>query len=117
MISVGRIFKALTSGDAIPSSNTAALRLALGLRTTAIRFARERELDGYVLTSNGRRADLDKLVAEAGATRLTVLQMSEKAACSAVRKLVKGADRIAACDEGIKARWFGRFQPAASTWE
>ena len=116
VISVGRIFKALTAGDAIPSSNTAALRLALGLRTTAIRFARERELDGYVLTSNGSRADLDKLQTEAGASRVTVLKMTEAAACASVRKLVK-ADRLAACEEGIKRRWFGRFRPSSSDRE
>ena len=114
VISIGRLFKAITAGDAIPSSNTAALRLALGLRTTAIRRAREKELSGYVLTSNGRRADLDKLMTEAGASRVTVLDMSEKAACASVRRLVKAPDRIAACEEGIKRRWFGRFQPSSN---
>ena len=53
VISVGRIFKALTLGADVPSTNTAALRLALGLQTTAIRFARERQLSGFILTGNG----------------------------------------------------------------
>ena len=66
VISVGRIYAALTTDGSIPSSNSAALRLALGLRTTAIRFARERELNGFVLTSNGNRRKLDALVAETG---------------------------------------------------
>ena len=55
VISVGRIFKALTLGADVPSTNTAALRLALGLQTTAIRFARERQLSGFILTGNGNR--------------------------------------------------------------
>ena len=69
VISVGRIFKALTGSSGVPSENPAALRLALYLRTTAIRQARERELNGFVLTSNGNRADLDRLVEETGAER------------------------------------------------
>ena len=48
VISVGRIFKALTLGADVPSSNTAALRMALGLQTTAIRFARQRQLSGFI---------------------------------------------------------------------
>ena len=110
VISVGRIFKSLTMGADIPSTNTAALRMALGLQTTAIRFARERQLSGFILTGNGALTRLDKLAAEAGVSRVTVLKMTEAQACAAVRRVVKGADRIAACDEGIKRRWFGAYQ-------
>ena len=60
VISVGRIFKALTGSSGVPSENPPALRLALGLRAVAIRSAREKELSGFILTSNGRRADLDR---------------------------------------------------------
>ena len=117
VISVGRIFKALTVSEAIPSSNTAALRLAVYLQTAAIRTARERQLSGFVLTGNGNRKRLDKLMAEAGASRVTVLKLTEAQACAAVRRVVSGADRIAACDEGVKRRWFGSYQPGPNDRE
>ena len=117
VISVGRIYDALTADGSIPSSNSAALRMALGLRTTAIRFARERELNGWVLTSNGNRADLDHLVAETGAPGVTVLKMTEAQACARVRQVVTAADRHAACEDGIKRRWFGRYRPSGSDRE
>ena len=40
-------------------------------------------------------------------SRVTVLKMTEAQACAAVRRVVSGDERIAACDEGIKRRWFG----------
>ena len=46
VISAGSIFKAITASDAIPSSNSAALRMALYLRAVVIRQARERQLSG-----------------------------------------------------------------------
>ena len=116
VISVGSLFKALTGSANVPSSNSAALRLTLGLRTTAIRNARANELSGFVLTSNGARRDLDRLMAEAGASRVTVLSMSEAAACKAVSKLVTG-DRKKACEEGIRRRWFGRYIPGPDDLE
>ena len=66
VISVGRIFKALTLADTILSGNTAALRTAVYLQSVAIRNARERQLSGFILTGNGNRQRLDKLMAEAG---------------------------------------------------
>ena len=117
VISVGRIFKALTGSSGVPSDNPPALRLALGLRAVAIRSAREKELNGFVLTSNGSRSHLDRLVAEAGADRLTVLKMTEAQACARVGQLVQGAARRAACTEGIRARWFARYQPSESDRE
>ena len=117
VISVGRIFKALTLADQIPSSNTAALRMALYLQTTAIRNARERQLSGFILTGNGNRQRLDKLMAEAGVSRVTVLKMTPAQACAAVRRVVSGDERIAACDEGIKRRWFGSYQPGPNDRE
>ena len=109
VISVGRIYESLTADGSIPSSNTPALRLALWLRTAAIRMARERELSGFVLTSNGRRADLDRLAAEAGGS-VRVLKMTEAQACARVGRLVPAGERRAACEEGITRRWFGRYQ-------
>ena len=117
VISVGRIFKALTGSDGIPSERPAALRLALALRATAIRMARAKELSGWVLTSNGSRAHLDRLVAESGAARVTVLKITEAQACARVGQLVTGAGRRATCEEGIRDRWFARFQPKASDLE
>ena len=116
VISVGRIYKALTGSTGVPSENPPALRLALGLRTAAIRMAREKELSGFVLTSNGRRADLDRLAAESGGA-VRVLKMTEAQACARVGRLVTGAARIAACEEGIKRRWFGRYQRSANDIE
>ena len=116
VISVGSIFKAITASDAIPSSNSAALRLALYLRTTAIRRAREKELSGFVLTSNGTRGDLDRLAAEAGGS-VRVLRLTEAQACARVAKLVPDGERRAACDEGIKRRWFGRYRKSSNDIE
>ena len=117
VISVGKLYKALTGSSGVPSENPPALRMALGLRTVAIRSAREKELNGFILTSNGRRADLDRLVAEAGADGVTIIKLTEAQACARVGRIVKGAERRAACEEGIRKRWFARYQPKASDRE
>ena len=117
VISAGSIFKAITASDAIPSSNSAALRMALYLRAVAIRQAREKQLNGYVLTSNGARSDLDRLVRETGAPGVTVLKMTESAACAKIAQIVPAGARRSACEEGIKRRWFGRFQPSPTDRE
>ena len=110
-ISVGSLYKALTGSDGIPSENSAALRMALALRVTAIRLAREKQLNGFVLTSNGARADLDRLVRETGAPGVTVLKMTEAQACARIAKLVPAGARREACETGVRARWFGRYTP------
>ena len=110
-ISVGSLYKALTGSDGIPSENSAALRMALALRVTAIRLAREKQLNGFVLTSNGARADLDRLVRETGAEGVTVLKMTEAQACARIAKLVPAGARREACETGVRARWFGRYTP------
>ena len=51
--------------------------MALGLRTVAIRQAREKELSGFVLTSNGTRGDLDRLAADAGG-EIRVVQITSR---------------------------------------
>ena len=112
VISAGKIFTAITATDDIPSSNSAALRMALYMRAVAIRSAREKELSGFVLTSNGDRKHLDRLVSDSGASGVTVLTMTEAKACARVGQIVKGAARRSACEEGIKRRWFGRYQSA-----
>ena len=112
VISVGKIFEAITATTDVPSSNSAALRMALYLRTTAIRQARKNELNGYVLTSNGNRADLDRLVEETGSDGVLILKMTEAQACAKIAKLVPPGERRAACETGVKSRWFARYQPA-----
>ena len=117
VISVGKIFEAITATTDVPSSNPPALRLALGLRTVAIRSAREKELNGFILTSNGSRRDLDRLVAEAGADGVTIIKLTKAQACARVAALVPKGERRAACEEGIKRRWFGRYQPSPTDRE
>ena len=117
VISVGRIYKAITGKTGIPSENPPALRLALALRTEAIRVAREKELSGWITTSNGSRAHLDRLVAESGAAKVTILKITEAQACARIGQLVTGAERRSACEEGIRDRWFGRFRLKASDRE
>ena len=111
VISVGSIYKAITGSSGIPSENGPALRMALGLRTVAIRIAREKELSGFVLTSNGSRANLDRLVAETGSPGVKVLKMTEAEACKRISKLVPAGARREACELGIKSRWFARYTP------
>ena len=48
--------------------------MALYLQTTAIRNARERQLSGFILTGNGNRQRLDKLMIEAGVSGVTVFE-------------------------------------------
>ena len=116
VISAGRIYESLTADGSIPSSNTPALRLALGLRTAAIRMAREKQLSGFILTSNGRRADLDRLAAESGGA-VRVLKMTEGEACARIARLVPAGERREACALGVRQRWFGRYQRSANDIE
>ena len=117
VISVGRLYAALTADGSIPSSNTPALRVALAMRVTAIRLAREKQLNGYVLTSNGNRSDLDRLVAETGADGVTVLKLTEAQACARIAQLVPAGERREACEIGVKRRWFGRYQKSGTDRE
>ena len=79
-------------------------------------MAREKELSGFVLTSNGRRADLDRLAAEAGGS-VRVLKMTEGEACARIARLVPAGERREACALGVRQRWFGRYQPAPTDRE
>ena len=109
VIDAGQIFKALTGSSAVPSSRPAALALALGLRTTAIRFAREKNVNGLVRTGNGDRAAIRRLQAEAGGS-VRVLQIEREEACRRVRSLVSTEDRRAVCTEGL-SRFYDRYVP------
>ena len=118
VISIAKIFEAITATSDVPSSNPPALRMALGLRAVAIRSAREKELNGFVLTSNGNRADLDRLVRETGSDGALILKMTEAQACARVAALVPKLVRgVLACEEGVKRRWFARYQPSPTDRE
>ena len=109
LIDAGAIFQALTGSSAIPSTRPAALALALGLRTTAIRFAREKNLSGLVRTGNGARASIERLQAEAGGS-VRVLSIGRDEACRRVRSIVSTEDRRSACTAGLD-RFYDRYVP------
>ena len=109
LIDAGAIFEALTGSTAIPSSRPAVLALAVGLRTAAIRFARENNLSGLVRSGNGSRASITKLQLEAGGS-VKVLQLDRDVACKRIRAIVSGDDRVSACETGL-ARFYGRYSP------
>ena len=116
-IDVGEIFKSLTGSAEIPSTNVPALKLALGLRATAIRFARENNLNGVVRTGNGDRDAIRRLQEQAGpAAQVKVLQLDRDTACARVDELMQGADRRVACREGLD-RFYLRYVPDPSDVE
>ena len=109
VIDAGEIFKALTGTTEIPSKNVPALRLALGLRATAIRHAREDNIDAIIRTGNGDRAALKRLQEQAGpGTPVLVHQIDRDEACKRIDALIKGADRRVACREGL-SRYYNRL--------
>ena len=66
VIDVGQLVQTLTGSTAIPSTNIPALRLALGLRATAIRHAREDNIDAIIRTGNADRGAIRRLQEQAG---------------------------------------------------
>ena len=114
IIDAGSIYAALTGSTEIPSTRPDVLRMALGLRTVAIRFARENNLDGLIHTGNGARSAISSLQEQAGpGAKVKVLQISWEEACRRVESLVQGAYRRAACTAGLD-RFFRRYQPDAN---
>ena len=115
VIDAGEIFKALTGSAEIPSTNVPALRLALGLRATAIRHAREDDIDAIIRSGNGDRAAIRRLQEQAGGpgTPVLVLNLDRDEACKRVDALVKGADRRVACRQGLD-RFYDRYSPEAT---
>ena len=111
VIDAGEIFKALTGSAEIPNTNVPALRLALGLRATAIRHAREDGIDAIVRTGNADRGSIRRLQEQAGpGTPVLVHDLDRDEACLRVRKIVKSKDRQAACESGL-GRFYDRYQP------
>ena len=107
VIDAGELFKALTGSAEIPSENVPALRIALGLRSAAIRMAREKNINGVVRSGNGDRAAIRRLQAEAGGG-VKVLHVSRAVACQRIESLITSTDRQAACKEGLD-RFYNRY--------
>ena len=105
VIDAGQIYEALTGSTEVPSTNVPALKLALGLRSTAIRFARESNVDAIVRTGNADRAAINRLREQAGpSVPVLVHNLDRESACARVRQIVKSEDRRVACETGL-----GRF--------
>ena len=101
VIDTGRIAESLGWNPTDPDRNNELLRVALGMRTTAIKIARDRGLDGVVRTSNTNPAALAKLTAQTGGT-IRVIPMTRAEACRRIRKLFpNNRDRQAMCEEGL----------------
>ena len=101
VIDTGRIAQSLGWDPTDPNRNQALLRVAVGMRTTAIKVARDNDLDGVVRTSNTAPAALKKLTAQAGGTVRTI-RMTRAEACRRIRKLLpNNRERAAACEEGL----------------
>ena len=101
VISVGRIFKALDPrrgrslhehGGATDGALSANHGDPKRTRAAIERIHSDRQRQ----PTTARQAD----AAEAGVSRVTVLKMTPAQACAAVRRVVSGDERIAACDEG-----------------
>ena len=114
LLDAGSIYKTLTGSAEIPSTNVPALRLALGLRATAIRHAREDNIDAIIRSGNGNRSSIRRLQNQAGPnTPVLVYQIDRDAACRRVDEIVSGVDRRVACREGL-SRFYDRYVPEAS---
>ena len=87
------------------------LLLVAWLRTAAIRQARERELSGWITTSDGRRDVLDRLQGLAGADRLHVLDPGEATVRERLRRSQPG--RGGSCRRAVD-RWYRHYTPAPS---
>ena len=111
VIDAGEIFKAMTGTADIPNTNIPALRLALGLRSTAIRHAREDDIDAIIRSGNGDRGSIRRLQGLAGpGTQVVVHDLDRDEACRRVKQIVKSADRQAACEQGL-SRFYDRLIP------
>ena len=106
VIDSGRIAESLGWNPTDPDRNMDLLRVALGMRTTAIKIARERGLDGVVRTSTTNPAAVARLTAQTGGTVRTIA-MTRAEACRRIRKIFpNNRDRRAMCEEGLD-RYYG----------
>ena len=101
VIDTGRIAESLGWNPTDPDRNMDLLRVALGMRTTAIKIARDRGLDGVVRTSTTNPAAVARLTAQTGGTVRTIA-MTRAEACRRIRTLFPNSrDRQAMCEEGL----------------
>ena len=101
VIDTGRIAESLGWNPTDPDRNMDLLRVALGMRTTAIKIARDRGLDGVVRTSNTNTAALARLTEQTGGT-VRKISMTRAEACRRIRKIFpNNRDRQAMCEEGL----------------
>ena len=101
VIDTGRIAESLGWNPTDPDRNMDLLRVAVGMRTTAIKIARERGLDGVVRTSTTNPSAVARLTAQTGGTVRTIA-MTRAEACRRIRKLFPNSrDRQAMCEEGL----------------
>ena len=106
VIDAGRIAESLGWNPTDPDRNMDLLRVAVGMRTTAIKIARERGLDGVVRTSTTNPAAVARLTAQTGGTVRTIA-MTRAEACRRIRKIFPNSrDRQAMCEEGLD-RYYG----------
>ena len=101
VIDTGRIAESLGWNPTDPDRNMDLLRVALGMRTTAIKIARDRGLDGVVRTSTTNPSAVARLTAQTGGAVRTIA-MTRAEACRRIRKLFPNSrDRQAMCEEGL----------------
>ena len=106
VIDAGRIAESLGWNPTDPDRNMDLLRVALGMRTTAIKIATARGLNGVVRTSTTNPASVARLTAQTGGTVRTIA-MTRAEACRRIRKIFPNSrDRQAMCEEGLD-RYYG----------
>ena len=106
VIDTGRIAESLGWNPTDPDRNMDLLRVALGMRTTAIKIARDRGLDGVVRTSTTNPSAVARLTAQTGGAVRTIA-MTRAEACRRIRKIFpNNRDRQAMCEEGLD-RYYG----------
>ena len=101
VIDAGRIAESLGWNPTDPDRNMDLLRVAVGMRTTAIKIARDRGLDGVVRTSTTNPSAVARLTAQTGGAVRTIA-MTRAEACRRIRKIFPNSrDRQAMCEEGL----------------
>ena len=99
VIDAGRIAESLGWSPTDPNRNMSILRVAVGMRTTAIKIARDGDIDGVVRTGSPRNAA--RLVAQTGGS-LRVIDISRAAACRKIRRLFPhNRERQSLCEQGL----------------
>ena len=99
VIDSGRIAQSLGWSPTDPDRNMSLLRVAIAMRTTAIKVALDQGVDGVVRTGSPRNAA--RLVAQTGGS-LRVIDISRAEACRRVRRLFpNNRDRQLLCEQGL----------------